>query len=54
MAVRVTTVLPSPISIQRALRLFQNGLDARLLIWVRVKLLHCFDLRFFRAVCQSR
>ena len=27
--------------------LFQNGLDARLLIWVRVKLLHCFGLRFF-------
>ena len=27
--------------------LFQNGLDARLLIRVRVKLLHCFDLRFF-------
>ena len=28
-------------------RLFQNGVDARLLIRVRMKLLHCFDLRFF-------
>ena len=32
---------------ERHAGLFQNGIDARLLIWVRVKLLHCFDLRFF-------
>ena len=32
---------------ERHAGLFQNGVNARLLIWVRVKLLHCFDLRFF-------
>lgn len=32
---------------ERHAGLLEDRFDARLLIWVRVKLLHCFDLRFF-------